>query len=289
MEVREENFLDQFQSCQKTQENSKIGLLEFSPTGEFFSYTVDDSLKIFSSLDFHLKNIITARMDTMCYFQNNTLIHSRDSTLYYLSVYDNKYLGTFRGHSGKVKSISVDSTNDRFMSVGSENINIWDIRCQNPTFSFRNNGNIGAISHDNTFALCSTNFVYLYDIRKSSSPKEVQTIKPGFYKKIWYTADSSCLCLSDFQNHLFLDKNGDYLTSLDLENDSDGCTIDDSNIFISGSARNVLVYKIQDKKRIGRLFLEDFEVSTARSDHKGSRIILASDHSAKLFVLCTSD
>lgn len=283
MNETEENFLSAFTECKTIQENSQVRLLDFSPNGEHFSYMINDSLKIYAAKSGVLKNIIAVQMDTMCYFQNNTLLHSKDNNIFYLSIHDNGYLRTFESHKDKIMSISANDVEDTFMSVGKSSIKIWDIRYSNPIVSFNSYGKIGAISRDNNFALADNNFVYTYDIRNCVNPLETKPIKPNFYKKMWYTADSACIGLSSFKSNLFLDSKGDYITHLNLENECDGCCINESNIFLCGSSRNVLAYKIQDKKRIGRSLMDNLEVSVIRSNPVISQFIVASDYTLKVF------
>lgn len=285
MNENEENFLSQFSEAKTIQEVSTIKLLDFTPNGEHFSYVTNDSLKIHSSRNGILKNIITAPMDAMCYFQNNTLIHSKDNKLYYLSIHDNKYLRSFESHKDKIQYITANNIADTFMSSGKESIKLWDIRYKDPIVSFDSIGKIGAIDRVNNFAISDNNFIYIFDARNHASPLETKQIKPNFYKNMWYTFDSSCICLSDFKSHLFLDSSGDYITCLNVENESDGCCINDSNIFLCGSSKNVIAYKVQDKKRIGWLPLDSMEVSIIRSSPLNNQFITGSDTTLKIFNL----
>lgn len=283
MNEAEENFLNSFADSKTIQELSPTKLLEFSPTGEYFSYVVNDSLKIYTARTGVLKNIITVSMDTMCYFQNNTLLHTKDNNILYLSIYDNKYLRTFDAHKDTIKSISVNNCSDTFISVGKETVKLWDIRYKDPIISLETQNMIGAISRENDFVLANNNFVYIFDMRNFLHPKYTKPIKPNFYKKMWYTADSNCICLTTFKNHLFLQANGDYMSHLNLENESDGCSINDSNIFLGGSSKNLLAFKIQDNKRIGRLNIDNFDISVARSNPYLSQFIVGSESSFKVF------
>jgi COMPASS component SWD2 len=289
MNETEENFLNQFYESKTIHEQSPIRLLEFSPNGEHFSYVVNDSLKIYVSSTSlpgnacSLKNIITAPMDTMAYFTNYTLIHSNDNNMFYLSIFDNRYLRTFEGHTDKIQSITVNGLQDMFMSSGKDSIKLWDIRYKDPILSFDSKGRMGCISRDNDFAIADNNFIYIYDHRHYSTPKEVKAIKPNFYKKMWYTQDSSLICMTNYKSHLFLDNQGNFVTSLNLENESDGCCLFDSNVFLFGSSKNILAHKIQDKKRIGRLVSDNLEVSFVRSNPQHFQFIAGSENSFKVF------
>lgn len=283
MNETDENFLVHFSDSKTIQEQYPTRLIDFSPNGEHFSYAVNDSLKIYIARTGTLKNIITIPIDTMSYFQNNTILFSRDNNLSYLSIHDNKILRTFESHTDRIKSISVNNTSDTFMSVGKESIKLWDIRYKDPFVSFEAPNCLGSMNRENSFTLANNNFIYIYDIRNFSNPKIVKAIKPNFYKKMWYTPDSEFICLSSFRNHLFLDKNGECISQLNLENDSDGCCIHDSNIFLGGSSKNLLAFKVQDDKRIGRLSLDNFDVNMVRSNPYLSQFIVGSDNSLKIF------
>ena len=260
-------------------------LIDYSPTGEYFSNVVNDSLKIYTARTGILKNIITAQIDTMAYFQNNTLLYSKDNSISYLSIYDNKLLRSFESHTETIKSISVNNISDTFMSVGKESVKLWDVRYKNPIVSFGAHNFIGAMDRDDNFAIANNNFVYLYDIRNFTTSKAVKPIKSNFFKKMWYTPDSGFICLSSLRNHLFIDKNGDFVSNLTLENESDGCCIFDSNIFLGGSSKNLLALKIQDDKRIGRLSLDGFDINLVRAYPYLSQFIVGSDNSLNVFNL----
>lgn len=283
MNEQEENFLAAFSDDKTGNEPIQIRLLNYSTGGDYFSYAVDDSLKIYDARTGALRNIITAKIDTMCYFQKNTLLHSRDNMLFYLSIYDNTYLRSFESHKSKISSISVNDASDTFMSCSYESTKLWDIRYQDPILSFNSKGQLGALSRDNDFALADNNFVYIYDTRSPEHPRETKQLKPAFYRKMWYTHDSTCIGLSSFRTHMFLDENGDYLANFSLENDCDGCTINDSNIFLCGSSQNLMAYKVQDKKRIGRRLIEDFDVTVVRANPTLSQFIVGNDSSFKVF------
>ncbi|ELA41900.1 uncharacterized protein VICG_01084 [Vittaforma corneae ATCC 50505] len=284
MDTAEENFLQLYsESPASIQELDKISNLEYSTSGEIFSYTTDSSLKIYSATTNSLRNIISVKIDTMKYFQNNTVLHSKDNLILYLSIYDNRYMRKFEAHCDDICSISVNSNSDTFMSVGKERINLWDIRYQSPVFSLDSNGKLGALSKEYDYALSDSNFIYIFDWRNDKGPLAVKNIKPNFYQKLWYTGDGACICLSTYKNHTFLDSQGNFMSNFLLENSCDPDIINESNILISGSSNYIFSYKIPDKKVIGRASLQNFECSTVRTNPVHPQFICATEHQLKIW------
>lgn len=286
METPNENYLAHYNmSCERISEQCKIENLEYSTCGKFFSYTADSSLKIHStSIPAVLKNIITVKIDTMKYFQKNTLIYSKDNSIFYLSVYDNKYLRSFEGHNDSISSLSVDQHNDRFMSVGTDTIKIWDIRHKDPVYTLDSKGKLGALSKDHEYALADNNFVYLFDLRNSRGYVEIKSIKPGFTKKLWYTPDQMYLGVSSLKCHQFISsKEATSNVAYSLENPCDGDIFRDSNIFVTGSSKMLFAYKIADKKTIGRMGIPDFECSTIRANPNYPQFVCSSGHSIRIW------
>lgn len=267
METREDDYLHAYiESQNQIQELDGIQNLEYSPNGEIFSYCTESSLKIYSATSNMLRNIINVKIDAMKYFQNNTLLHSRENSLLYLSVYDNRHMRKFDGHSDRICEISVNTSHDTFMSIGTSKINIWDIRYQNPIFSIQGNGKLGALSEDHEFALTDNNFIYLFDDRNPKGPVLIKTVKPNFYKKIQYTGDGTCVWLSSYKTHVFLNTKGEHISTFSLENSCDPDVFSESNIFIGGSSQMIFAYKIPDKKIIGRTSVPNFELATVRTN-----------------------
>lgn len=253
MESLEENFLDQFEMTKRIDEQMEVKNLEYSFSGDVLSYTAGESLKIYSAATGGLKNIISVRIDAMKYFQNNTILHSKDSVIYYLSVYDNKYLRKFETRSDKILSLSVNPFDDVFMSIGNRTIDLWDVRHKSPTSAIDSQGRMGAISTGYEYALADNNFIYIFDRRSDAYPLEAKSIRSRFYTNMWYTGDDSCIVLSSNWGYTFLDSSGDFVASCTSENSSVGDTIDESNILLYSSSRFIFAYKIFDKKRIGRV------------------------------------
>lgn len=289
MDTAEENYLHLYnESPASIQELDGISNVEYSISGEIFSFKTDASLKIYSATTGCLRNIITVKIDTMKYFQNNTVLHSKDNTILYLSIHDNKHMRKFEAHKDNIFSISVNSNNDTFMSVGRETINLWDIRYQNPVFSLDSSGKLGALSKDYGYALADSNFIYIFDWRNDKGPLTVKNIKPNFYQKMWYTGDGTCICLSTYKNHVFLDAEGNFASSFPLENSCDPDVFNESNILICGSSNHIYSYKIPDKKIIGRIGVQKLECSTVRTNPVHPQFICAAETELKVWNMSTN-
>lgn len=280
----EEDYFTQYGSILPTVNDIEyMNNLEYNPNGELFSYSTDSSLKIYSSANGNIRNIITADIGTMKYFQNNTILHSKDNSIFYLSIFDNKYLRKFDKHTDEIQSISVNPIHDTFMSVGSDNINLWDIRYQPPVYSIKSTGKIGAISRGYQYALADSNFLHIFDWRNTKGPLIVKNIKPNYYEKIFYTADESHICLTTMNNHVFLNSMGEMVSSLSFENPCDGDVSPESNIFICGSSSLLLSYKISDKKMVGRTNMSNFECKTVRCNPVNPQFICSSGSSLRIY------
>jgi len=259
--------------------------LEYSVDGELFSYTTSNSLKIYAAANGMLRNIISLDTDNMKYFQKNTLLHTKDSLIYYLSIYDNKHLRKFDAHKDTIKGLSVSSYDDLFMSVGTKKTNIWDIRYKDPIRSIQSNGKLGALSQDQEYTLADNNFMYIFDRRNDRGPLVVKDLKPNFYKSILYTMDNSCIAISSSKEHVFTANNGEFLSSCTAENDTVGDTMSDSNIFVYTSSNFIFAYNILDKKRIGRTKSPESQHSSLKACHNSSQFITTSNLSLSIYNL----
>lgn len=280
----EDNYLQQYvESPVSIHELDPMENLEYAPNGESFAYTTDSSLKIFSASKLSLKNIITAKIDQMKFFQNNTILFSRGGTIFHLSVHDNKLFRRFEAEGDSVCSISVNSGKDTFMTVGKESVELWDYRYQDPAYSVKFSGRLGAIGGNNEYVLSDGNFVYLFDWRNSKGPLSVKSIKPNFYKQIWYTGDCSYITLSTFKSHLLLDAKGDQLSAFSLDNVCAPDVVNESNILLCGSGNRIFSYRISEKESIGRISVPNFECAVIRANPAIPQFICASETQIKMW------
>lgn len=285
MESLEENFLDQFKMTKRINEQVEVRNLEYSVSGDLLSYTTDESLKIYSAATGCLKSIITVKIGVMKYFQRNTVLHTKDNAIYYLSVHDNKYLRRFEGHSDKVLSLSTNPFEDLFMSIGGRVVSIWDIRYRNPVCEISFQGELGALSEGHEYALADNNFVYIFDRRNDEHPIMIKSIKPNFYRSMWYTGDGSCMVLSSKREHVFLDSSGDFVDSCASEG-GNGDTVNESNTLLYGSSKSVLAYKILDKRKTGRLDV-DKECKAIKSNPSRPQFVFSTSDGLRIWNIAT--
>lgn len=286
MESLEENFLDQFEVAKQINEPMEIKNLEYSVGGDMLSYTTGECLKVLSSATGSLKNVISVKIDTMKYFQSNTILHSKDDTIYYLSVYDNKYLRKFEAHSDRILSMSVNPFDDLFMSVGDKAVELWDIRYRNPISVVESRDKLGAIGTGYEYALADNNFIYIFDRRNDMYPCKVKNIKPKFYTSMWYTGDDSCIALSSKWGYTFLDNDGDLVASCVPEKSSVGDTINESNVLVYSSSRFIFAYKILDKRRVGRTEVNK-ECNCIRTNPTRPQFVSSDDDGLRIWTITT--
>ncbi|KAM0680936.1 hypothetical protein GINT2_000718 [Glugoides intestinalis] len=282
-----ENYLQQYTPLEDTiKEINEISNLEYNNNGELLSYTTNTSLKIYSMyLVPKLRNVISTTIDTMKYFQNNTLLHSKGNNIMYLSIYDNKYLRKFEGHADKINAITVNPNYDTFMSNGTDTTKLWDIRYKDPIMTLDSNGKIGAMSKDHAYALADNNFVYIFDWRNDKGPLAIKSIKPGFYCTMQYTEDGSSIVLSTLKTNLFLDSEGEFSSSFFTENECAGDILNESNIFICSSSRLLFAYKIADKKVIGKEINPELECSLIRTNPRRTQFACSSQTGVQVWNL----
>jgi len=253
MESGEDEYFENHREIQTIRENGQAMNLEYSINGELLAYTVGDTLKLYTSATGALCNVITAEIHKMKFFQNNTLLHTVDDTIYYLSVHDNRYMRRFSSHSGPIESLSVDSSADIFMSAGLRGACLWDIRMDDPIKRISAANHIGALGLDGQYALCNNNFIKIFDTRTDSGPVTTEAVQPGFYKRMWYTNNGEYISLAGTNNYTFVNRNGETQCFIIQENENDGDTAPDSGTLLCSSNRYVFAYRISDRKRIGTL------------------------------------
>lgn len=252
------NYLNMFRISNVAKERTKIQNLNFSVNGELYSYTVDDSLKVYSTKNKDLKNIITLDCEQMNYFQERTILHSKNSKIFYLSIYDNKYLAKF-DNLEPVNSISTSPYEDIFMTVGSENSHIWDIRYKNPINELPSRGKIGTLGYEKEYAFCDNNFIYIFDRRNDRGPVITSSIPSNFFKNISYNYEGSVICLSAKRDAVFLNNYGELKSRITMEKSWAGEIQEDSNTFIYATSNLLFAYRILNNERVGQLLIQGME------------------------------
>lgn len=278
-----ENFLSFFKAGKMLKEQEAIKNINFNPSGEFLSYSCGSMLKIYDTQELVLKNAITLSADKISYLHKNTVLYTKDTSVMYLSLYDNRQLRQYDNIGESPLSISVDSHNDKFLTVSSKSINYWDLDYKNPIFTLKAFNKIACIGNDDNMVVADYNFVYFYDLRNFSKPVTVKQIKSGFYKNVTFSQDNNSVILSSSNNHLFVDTHGEYISDVAYEKDCEGSNMNESNTFLCGSAKNLYSYKFLDKRRTGHLYNDSFPIFTVRSNPAFPQFLVASDKQIKLY------
>lgn len=283
MEGKEENYFGTYQNSAKILETASIKNIEYSTTGELFSYTTDGILKIYSAVSGAIKNIININMDCMKYFQRHTLLHSQNNQILYLSIYDNKHLRKFDGHSGRIREISVDSSNDLFMSIGEDLINMWDIRMKDPIKNIRTNRHFGAMSSENLYFISDDYFVRIYDRRSDTGPVVTREIQPNFYQRGWFTGDNSVIALEGTSSCSFLDCSGNPISFVSMESENQSSTTMDSSTLLYGSKKHIFAYRIRDRAQVGVMESPEANNFVIRANPEHPQFLSASEHAILLY------
>lgn len=136
-----------------TNSQSSITSLDVDGTGELVVAAVDDDSLRIMSLDkgaeshtvlaksvgcslarfTHHKNAVIFASTKSQSTANQTFTHSTESNyaIQYLSVYDDRYLRHFHGHTSQLRSLSMSPVDDSFMSAagsGDNTVRFWDLR-----------------------------------------------------------------------------------------------------------------------------------------------------------------
>lgn len=228
-------------------ESNRIRNLEYSITGEFWSYTMDGVLKMYATKNNALRNTISMEIDRMTYFQDNTLLHTHNSSLLYMSFYDNRYMAKFDGCE-PIKNLSVNSSTDAIMTVGTTNANLWDVRYQNPTNTIYSGGRLGSMGHDE-YCLVDNNLIYLFDVRNDKGPINIKKIPSNFYKGVKYSIDGQTIVLQASREMVFLNSTGEFMSRVSTESNWTGDFDNDSSQYIYVTSSNLVGYHIQNKSR----------------------------------------
>jgi len=98
-----------------------------------------------------------------------------DDGIRYLSTHDNSYIRYFRGHTGRVTSLSLCPSNDTFLSASLDNtVRLWDLRSSSAQGSLNLHGaTLTAYDPSATviaIASQSTQSILLYDLRNFDKP-----------------------------------------------------------------------------------------------------------------------
>lgn len=114
--------------------------LDFDSTGEFLlAARTDSTIQLFNTkAGAHAKELKSqkygAALARFTHHSTSIIYASTkvDDGIRYLSMHDNSFIRYFRGHTGRVTSLSMSPSSDQFLSAGLDNtVKIWDCRSPN--------------------------------------------------------------------------------------------------------------------------------------------------------------
>lgn len=111
--------------------------VDFDDGGEFLLLSrTDDTIQLYNTkAGAHAKELKSQKYGSaLARFTHHStsIIYAStkiDDGIRYLSMHDNNFIRYFKGHTGRVTSLSLNPSNDSFMSTGMDNtVKLWDVR-----------------------------------------------------------------------------------------------------------------------------------------------------------------
>jgi len=157
--------------------------VDFDDSGELLLLSrTDDTLQLYNiKAGAHAKELKSQKYGcALARFTHHaqSLIYAStkiDDGIRYLSTHDNSYIRYFRGHTGRVTSLSLCPSNDTFLSASLDNtVKLWDLRSSSPQGNLNLQGaTLTAYDPSATviaIASPATQSVLLYDLRNYDKP-----------------------------------------------------------------------------------------------------------------------
>lgn len=125
--------------------NTAYTSIDFDDSGEFLLLSrTDATIQLFNTkAGAHAKELKSQKYGSaLARFTHHStsIIYAStkvDDGIRYLSMHDNSFIRYFRGHTGRVTSLSVSPSDDKFLSASLDNtVKIWDCRSSNAQGSF---------------------------------------------------------------------------------------------------------------------------------------------------------
>jgi len=135
----DEAVLNSFTTLRNYTREKRINFLDFSHDGlRLIASGDDDSMIVYDCEKAQQKQVIRSQKygcDLVHFTHaNNTIIYasnkeSKDNSLRYMSIHDNKFLKYFTGHTAKVVSLSLSPVDDTIISSSlDKTVRMWDLR-----------------------------------------------------------------------------------------------------------------------------------------------------------------
>ena len=140
--ARVQDIITTFRPCRlfKAPPPSSYTSIDFDDSGEFLLLSrADDTIQLFNTkAGQHAKELKSQKYGSnLARFTHHSTSIIYASTKFnddirYLSMHDNSYIRYFKGHTGRVTSLSVSPSNDQFMSASlDDTVKLWDCRSPN--------------------------------------------------------------------------------------------------------------------------------------------------------------
>ncbi|CAB57334.1 WD repeat protein [Schizosaccharomyces pombe] len=234
------------QSFRDNSLGSFINSIDYSDSGEYVATTcsADDTVQIYDALDPKQVHTITCfetgiEVARFTHHDHNLLLSTTkgNKDIQYVSIYDNKRISYFSGHTDIVSSIEVSPIEDQFVSTANDKtLKLWKMNQSSRCLGNLDLPSLGIPAYDPTglvFAVAchSLSRIFLYDVRNyGSDPFSTFTIDDSRYlsrfsfppmmpewKHMEFSNDGKCILLSTRANvHYILDAfSGDVLSRLE--------------------------------------------------------------------------
>jgi COMPASS component SWD2 len=251
-----EETIKKFKASKSFKDNNMVHSLSFLYNGESVAHSSVDTLRICSPLSGTLKNVVSIKnINKVEYLFPNTILHTCDNTIKYLSLYDNQYLRSFNSHVGTIKSLSSNILNDTFISSSDESTYIWDLKIKKPLYSIKTIDSVSAFSMGDGFCLSVSNVLLkLYDARNILyGPRKTITLQDiiGEIKRIQYSPNGKYISASGKKTHLIFEvESGQLYHRVNTEKEGDMCFTPDSKYVFCSSGGIIYVHDLINRKKI---------------------------------------
>lgn len=255
-----DDFLRSFQKTIVLRENFAPSCVKYSPLGTSASISVQNTLKTYNTISGTLMNSLSIKPTSFDYITENCIVHTSDTSLKYLSLYDSTYISTFYGHTSPVKSVISCNLNDTFGSFCEDFVKIWDIRCLNPTFSIPCRNGTLAFVNENYFTVKTGQTILFYDKRNITGPIKKRFLEIENDKNFLTFQDNDFLANEKFvilnqggNKHLILDLNLELFHTINTHKKSKIEFLPGLDYYLISSGSIIYIYDTQKKLRFGNI------------------------------------
>ncbi|KAF7682505.1 WD repeat-containing protein 82 [Astathelohania contejeani] len=249
-----DNSFKNFNPSKVQKEKSVINCVRFSDDGSLLGTTTATTLKIFDPLTSKLQTCINIHSTKLFdFFFPNTIIHTADHNLKYLSIFDNHYIRNFKNHRSTIRSLSVSKRTNIILSTSKERVNIWDISVRNPIYTINCVNSVGCLSNLSTDFCVSVNnaMIKFFDLKQATFGPYYTIPLLSEIVSMEYTFDDRFVVVTTTTAYVFIstDKHEIYWT-ISMENRGRGCVTPDSRYFLCTSGAYIFVYDIIARKKL---------------------------------------